>query len=309
MQRKFKTKVQQLKLLREKNIDTPQGSSKILMETNYNELIKKYGKFFIDNTKSLASSKYKKIYKDKTSVADIYKLLKFDRKLANLLLYEILDIEERVKSVFVYYTCSLKGEFSIYEKDAYDPNVDVDKVIKNINYLYNLIKQNISKDFINTDFKKYGRIPFYVLSEFITLGELYKLMDSIDPIITIEVAHHFKLSVHQLKSFINLLSKFRNACAHNDAVFSYSHGKASIAPTDVHNRYSLSVNEKCMHNHNLFACLLVIKHFKRKKEYSILINQIDKMFDTLCRKCVTINKNDLLDYIGVPATYKTMLLR
>ena len=138
---------------------------------------------------------------------------------------------------------------------------------------------------------------------------MYKLMDSIDPVVTIEVAHHFKLSVSQLKSFINLLSKFRNACAHNDVVFSYNYGKASIAPTDVHTKYNLSSNERCIYNHNLFACLLVIKHFKKKKEYSALINQIDSMFETLSRKCVTIEKNDLLDYIGVPRNYKVMLLK
>ena len=309
MQNKFKTKIQQLKLLRDKNVDTPNGSATILMETNYNELIKKYGKFFIDDTKSAASKKYKKIYKDNTSVTDIYKLLKFDRKLANLLLYEILDIEERVKSVFVYYTCSLKGEFSIYDKDAYDPSVNVQYVIDNISYVHNLVKRYIERDFISADFIRYGRIPFYVLSEFITLGELYKLMNSIDPVVTIEVANYFNLSVSQLKSFINLLSKFRNACAHNDAVFSYRYEKASIARTDVHIKYKLSSHFKKIYNNNLFACLLVIKHFKKKRDYTSLINQIDNLFDSLSRRCATINKDDLLDYIGVPKNYKNMLIK
>ena len=71
MRGKFKTKNQQLKLLREKNVNTPDGSAKILLESNYNELIKKYGKIFIDETKSQNSKKYKKIYKDNTSVPDI----------------------------------------------------------------------------------------------------------------------------------------------------------------------------------------------------------------------------------------------
>lgn len=309
MREKFKTKNQQLKLLRDKNVNTPNGSAKILLESNYNELIKKYGKIFIDETKSQNSKKYKKIYKDNTSVPDIYNLLKFDRKLANILLFEILNIEEKVKSVFVYYTCELKGEFSIYDKDAYDQNENIEKIVKNINYLYDLVGRNIKKEFINEDFKKYGRIPFYVLSEFITLGELYKLMDSINPVVTIKVAKHFKLTVSQLKSFVNLLSKFRNACAHNDVVFSYKYEKASIAPTIIHTKYNLSMGDKSTYNHNLFACLVVIKYFMKKKEYTSLINQIDLLMTTLEKKTTTIIKNELLDYIGVPQNYKEMLIK
>jgi len=41
MRGKFKTKNQQLTLLREKNVNTPDGSAKILLESNYNELIQK----------------------------------------------------------------------------------------------------------------------------------------------------------------------------------------------------------------------------------------------------------------------------
>lgn len=309
MQGKFKTKNQQLKLLREKNVNTPDGSSKILLESNYNELIKKYGKIFIDDAKSSASQKYKKIYKDGTSVTDIYNLLRFDRKLANTLLFEILNIEEKVKSVFVYYTCDLKGEFAIYDKNAYDPNEKIERIVKNINYMYDLVGRNISKPFINDDFKKYGRIPFYVLSEFITLGELYKLMDSIDPVVTVKVAQHFKITVAQLKSFINLLSKFRNACAHNDVVYSYKHEKACIATTDIHKKYNLKPGDSNIYNYNLFASLVVIKHFMKKKEYTTLINQIDNLFNQLEKKSTTLTKDDLLDYIGVPRNYKNMLLK
>lgn len=203
----------------------------------------------------------------------------------------------------------MKGEFAIYDKNAYDPNEKVENIIKNINYIYNLVGRNINKSFINEDFKKYGRIPFYVLSEFITLGELYKLMDSIDPKVTIIVAKHFSLSVSQLKSFINLLSKFRNACAHNDVVFSYKYEKASIAPTETHTKYKLNPGDKNIYNHNLFACLLVIKHFMKKKEYTTLINQIDSQFNSLEKKLTSISKIDLLNYIGVPVNYKEMLTK
>lgn len=309
MAAKFKTKNQQLKLLREKNVKTPNGSAAILLETNYNELIKKYGKIFIDDIKSQSSTKYKKIYKNGTSVKDIFNLLKFDRKLANMLLFEILNIEEKVKSVFVYYTCELKGEFAIYDKNAYDPNESIENIVKNINYIYDLVGRNIRKPFINDDFRKYGKIPFYVLSEFITLGELYKLMDSIDPVVTIKVSKHFNLSVSQLKSFINLLSKFRNACAHNDVVFSYKFQKASIAPTAIHTKYGLSTGDTSVYNHNLFACFLVIKHFMKKKEYSNLIKQFDLMLNSLEKKSTILTKNDLLTYIGVPLNYKDLLLK
>ena len=309
MENKFKTKNQQLKLLREKNVSTLNGSGKILMETNYNELIKKYGKFFVDSKKSENSTKYKKIYKDGTSVHDVLNLLKFDRKLANILLYEILDIEEKVKSVFVYHTCEMKGEFAIYEKDSYDRSKEIKIIVDNINYMYGIISKNVNKEFIKKDFEKYGRIPFYVLSEFITLGELYKLMDSIDPKVTIKVAKYFGLTAKQLKSFVNLLSKFRNACAHNDVVYSYTHNRAAISDTIVHKNHNLASGDGAIHNKNLFACLLVIKHFKRKKEYSVLINQVDNLMNILERKSDIITKDDLLNYIGVPTNYKEILTK
>jgi len=309
MKNKFKTKNQQLKLLREKNIITPNGSGKILIETNYNELIKKYGKFFLDDNLSNVQKKYKKIYKKGTSVFDIYNLLKFDRKLANLLLYEILEIEEKVKSVFVYYTCQIKGELAIYDKSAYDSNKNIEIIVKNINYLYGLVYRNIDKSFVNEDFKKYGDVPFYVLSEFITLGELYKLMDSIDPVVTIKVAKHFNISAKQLKSFVNLLSKFRNACAHNDVVFSYVHNKASISSTFVHKKYCLKDGDKYIYNKNLFACLLAIKYFKKSKEYFSFINKLDRMFSILEKNCNSIKKEDLLNYIGIPINFKDILTR
>lgn len=187
--------------------------------------------------------------------------------------------------------------------------MDIKIIAKNINYMYGIVNRNIDKPFIRDDFEKYGRIPFYVLSEFITLGELYTLMDSIDPIITIKVAHHFGLASNQLKSFVNLLSKFRNACAHNDVVFSYNHNKAAIASTSIHQKYNLANGDGVKHNKNLFACLLIIKYFKKKKEYTALINQIDNQMNILERKSSVINKQDLLNYIGMPANYKDILTK
>lgn len=303
----FKTKNQQLKLLREKNILTPPGSGQILLETNYNELIKKYGKIFIDPVKTAAQTKYKKIYKDGVSVIDIYHLLCLDRKLANILIEKILKIEEKIKSVFVYYVCELKGEFALYNKDCYNPAQEEKIIIMNINYLFTTVLRNVDRDFIKKDFVKYGQIPLYVLSEFITLGELYKYLNSIDPIITIKVAKHFDLTTSQLKSYVNLLSKFRNACAHNDVVYSYAYSKAAISPTSVHNRHGLSPNANAIYNYNLFACLAVIKEFMKKKEYDIFIREIDSLIISYTNKCTVLSTNDILNYCGIPLNYKQLL--
>ena len=119
----------------------------------------------------------------------------------------------------------------------------------------------------------------------------------------------FKTKNQQLKSFLNLLSKFRNACAHNDVVYSYTHNRAAISDTIVHKNHNLASGDGAIHNKNLFACLLVIKHFKRKKEYSVLINQVDNLMNILERKSDIITKDDLLNYIGVPTNYKEILTK
>ena len=80
----------------------------------------------------------------------------------------------------------------------------------------------------------------------------------------------------------------------------------------LNNQYDIIISigrDNAIYNHNLFACLVVIKYFMKKKEYTSLINQIDSLMTMLEKKTTTIIKNELLDYIGVPQNYKEMLTK
>lgn len=113
---------------------------------------------------------------------------------------------------------------------------------------YKYIKHNI-----NT----YGSVPLWVLIQSLTLGNISKMYNFSNNKLQSQVAREFKnIYGPNLSSMLNVLSKFRNVCAHGERLYNYT-TKNEIKALPI---YANIDNYTPTSRNNLFAVYICIKY-------------------------------------------------
>ena len=306
MEKIFKTINEQIDILKDKGliIEDEDYAKETLLRENY---------FFIMGYRHLfmKSSKENKFIAG-TTFDELYALFTFDTSFRNIIFKNVLVIENQLKSVISY---QLSKKYGYREKDYLNPKnftSDHDKV-RRVRDLVNKMKRQIR---INANshnatmhyMNNYGYIPLWVLVKVLSFGivcELYTILKKEDQI---EVAETFNTVPSVLEDILIILSNYRNLCAHEDIVFEHKTERV-IPDTKYHQIMKIPKmdGEYIYGKNDIFALIIIFKILLSKKDFRLMMKEIEYELELLDGKIDTISINKVLDRMGFPQNYMDII--
>ncbi len=163
----------QIARLKEKGISCEKtNEKKYLIRKGYFNLINGYEKPFISGKHENGNHKYL----PGTSIKKIYRILKFDRRLSDMLLKNITHVEEEISTIAgykIHLICTITNS-SWSDIESYDLKLDkaiIKKLIKKIKEEIEIAKNN-NNDYIIHYSKKADKIPIWIMTKIIKFTTL-----------------------------------------------------------------------------------------------------------------------------------------
>ena len=306
--RPFKNIKEQIRLLDSRGIriDTYakyKRAKQYLLTNNYYNLVNGYGRFFLINTN---------LYRD-TTFDELTQLYEFDTVIRNSFFSATLTAEKHLRGVVAYYIserCSKSNKAEAYrDRDFYSK--DIYYVRKKI---WEIIDKNINSkndNPIKNHYVKHGEVPFWVIVNYLTFSDLYKILKNV-PNIQSKVARKmqsflkekFTLTTSytekELLSFMYNIYELRNVCAHGNRLLDFRCKRNVVYYQPLHSRYNIQRNEPRQSVYHIF---IVLQCFLSNAEYAILHNTIRKRMNYLENKLSSISHNKILRLLGFPCNW------
>lgn len=218
MEKEFKTYKEQIRLLKSKRliINDEDHAIEVLHNVSYFALINGYKKPFKGTDGN---------YLENTTFEDIEQLYLFDEQLRIFMLKQLLSIERRVKSSISYHFSKQFRETNAYFNVN---NFDYTGFkVEKINELVSILK-NIHDDNKRSYIKHYkehhnDEIPLWVLINAMTFGQISKMYSLFKESTQQRICNDFNIpSQREMEQILNMITLFRNVCAHNERLYDYN---------------------------------------------------------------------------------------
>ncbi|MEG0250229.1 MAG: Abi family protein [Peptostreptococcus sp.] len=298
----FKTTNQMLKILRNRNLIIKNGSEakRFLERENYYCVINGYKDLFLDKDRS-SSEDY---YKDGSSIFEIFELFKMDRELRNILLPELIKFESFIKTSVAYYFHESYPDKNSYL--AFENYTSDTKKTKDILLVISVLSSNISKQKKNAVtyyIEKYQHCPLWVLTNYLTFGNISKLYKVCESSVRLQIAkevsrhyyNNYKTKIHisaeMLDECLGVAVMLRNVCAHDERLYNY---KTRFKEGSLER----SLNYDKLRNKNIFSIVVLLKLFLPKNEYKMFLKKLENFIHTYNTSFTTISIDDIINAIG-----------
>lgn len=308
MDKPFKTYDELLELLESRRVCFENDNDKaralhILKQVGYYNLINGYKDIFLaiyaDGTE---------LFKDGTTVDEIYALYEFDRELRDIFFKSIIDVEVNIKSLLSYEFSKKYGHdnyliFKNFNTDGRDSNKQVASLIATI---HSQIAKKSTDPSIAHYLNNYGYIPLWVLNNILTLGTISKFYSLMKQQDKQAVSASFDIMDNELQSMLMYLSSVRNFCAHGNRLYCYK-SRSPLVDMPLHEELQIHrkrSGEYFYGKRDLFACIIALKYLTPKDAFSRLISEIEIVIDILCEKMRILTKDKLLFSMGFPGNWK-----
>lgn len=311
--KEFKTIDEQIEVLKKRGliIEDEERAKKYLLSQNYYNLINGYAKFF---------PRENDVYIAQTTFDEITNLYVFERDFKQAMLSSILEAEKHIRAIFSYrFSEMYKNEpYAYLNINCYDKNkiLMATKVISNLSQTVISHSNKKNKNSIAHYVKKHKHVPIWVLVNYISFGELKRLLSLTTKKLQNKVSKDFLEFINQnipdttepfhpenLSSFLDNMNEFRNICAHNNRILGFRCRQNTKYWNPLHSKYNISQDDNRRSAYEVFVSL---QCFLSKNEYAILHNTLRKRFGVLSNKLKTISINDVLDELGFPKDWNTV---
>jgi len=290
------------KLEHEKNLVIADRSyaETVLKRLSYFALISGYKKLFMNPTT------WK--YKDNTTFEEVVALYRFDENLRGLFLKYLLQIEQAMRSMLSYYFTEKHGEMqSAY---LYPLNYDNSpRKMQALNTLIGVLKtlaiNSMDYPYINHHRSKHNNVPLWVLAKVLTFGNISKMYQCFTQDLKVKVSKNYtSVNEKELVQYLKVLSKFRNVCAHNDRLFSFT-TKDDIPDTVIHAKLGVSKkgNQYVYGKNDLFGLVIAFRYLLQKEEFILFKRSLAKEIERFIAKTTHITYNELLHEMGFPINW------
>jgi abortive infection bacteriophage resistance protein len=252
-------------------------------------------------------------YKNNTSFEDIYSLYIFDKMLKLIILDPILEIEQKLKTI---YTNNYSSRYGFKINDILNSN-NYDLTNNYLNdTLSNLDKQ--LNDFGNKNKavmfyrNNYSFIPLWVYMKILSFGmirDMFYVSKTSDKDYMKNKLTKEKININETANMLRLLVRVRNICCHDDILLSFVDDKLGIKTTKYHNFFNLKKdknNNIIQGKKDLFAILISIKFFSSKERFNILINNLSNLINEYDEQFNSLNKNQLLSIMHLPEDFEKL---
>lgn len=316
----FKTLDQQLKILEDRNLkfNDKKEAKQYLLEYNYYNVVNAYSKFFINSDTSK--------YYDDVYFEDILEIHHFDKVVKTVIFEGIIEAERHFKSILAYCYCKhfKNGLYSYLDIKTYGSK-DIIKVSRQISNFANTLNYYKEKKRNNNSIKHYYKVhsvvPFWVLVDYLTLGEVtyfYNLLpDKIKNDVAKELAKFVKdnLSTTSIKDIhfnviqkgLENLTELRNITAHNNKMLETTLKNDLPFYADIHTPLNILNSDN---RQSIYNSILYLKFFINYNQYAKINNTIRKRMNNLRGKIKNHSyTNKLFSSIGLPNELQIMQLK
>lgn len=272
---------EQVQILKSRNliIDNEEKAKSILEKINYYRL-----------------SAYMLTYKtndgmyEGASIEEVYNLYTFDKKLRNLILPMLEDVEISFRTHISHLLAHKYG--SLGYKDY--------RNFRNENYhriMMDILKAEINRSdeiFVSHHKQKYkGEFPIWVIIEVATFGDLSKMYNNLLEKDQDEIAHkYYKTKGDFIRTWLYSLSNLRNRCAHYGRLYNK---KLTITP-----KLFKVAKKKGIKNDTIFADIYIIGRLSNdKEEWEHFVTNLSALIEQY-----TVVE---LKYLGFPEDWENIL--
>ena len=276
--KRFLTYDEQISFLSEQKqliIEDQEYAKRILFQTGYFALVNGYKRIF----KNPQTNKFQVGVR----FEDVYGMYCFDRNLRSILLKYILICEQTIKSSLSYHFCQIYGE----DQKAYLNPINYlqsenhSRIIKKlIQKMSAQLNENSSYYYIRHYVKRYQSVPFWVLVNTLTLGQVSKMYSCQKSRVKIQICKDFgEIRENELERMLSIMTKFRNVCAHNDRLFNF---KTQDALPDLLIHQMLQIPRRlgryCCGKEDLFAQVIILKMLFQEEDFEWFYTELKQCF-------------------------------
>lgn len=276
--KRFLTYDEQISFLSEQKqliIEDQEYAKRILFQTGYFALVNGYKRIF----KNPQTNKFQVGVR----FEDVYGMYCFDRNLRSILLKYILICEQTIKSSLSYHFCQIYGE----DQKAYLNPINYlqsenhSRIIKKlIQKMSAQLNESSSYYYIRHYVKRYQSVPFWVLVNTLTLGQVSKMYSCQKSRVKIQICKDFgEIRENELERMLSIMTKFRNVCAHNDRLFNF---KTQDALPDLLIHQMLQIPRRlgryCCGKEDLFAQVIILKMLLQEEDFEWFYTELKQCF-------------------------------
>lgn len=276
--KRFLTYDEQISFLSEQKqliIEDQEYAKRILFQTGYFALVNGYKRIF----KNPQTNKFQVGVR----FEDVYGMYCFDRNLRSILLKYILICEQTIKSSLSYHFCQIYGE----DQKAYLNPINYlqsenhSRIIKKlIQKMSAQLNENSSYYYIRHYVKRYQSVPFWVLVNTLTLGQVSKMYSCQKSRVKIQICKDFgEIRENELERMLSIMTKFWNVCAHNDRLFNF---KTQDALPDLLIHQMLQIPRRlgryCCGKEDLFAQVIILKMLLQEEDFEWFYTELKQCF-------------------------------
>lgn len=303
--RVFKETQEQIEIQKARGLEISNDvtTQRIIELENYYKLFNGYKKPFLDPTK------IDETYLPGTKFNEIYSLYLFDKELRNLFIRYILEIENNIKSVLAHEFSRKYGHDNYLRVSNFDTSVQpgerktkaqkVGEISDLISNLQHEVARQLSKNnsMISHYMLDYGYVPLWVLVNTLTIGTISVFYSHLKQQDQNNIGRFFSLKPNELKPILQVLTLYRNACAHDERLYNLKSMNRNMRPNNIKalpihvalgipkntgNNYMAGVND-------LFAIVLIFKTLLSKETFKAFYNLLDSLIQDLSSKLTTIS--------------------
>lgn len=311
----------QLRKLRSRGMIISNGSraKRIIELENYYNLINGYKQPFLASSYNGTDEKYL----EGTKFDEVYALYLFDRELRNIFIRYILEIENNVKSVLAHEFAGKYGHDNYLKISNFDISVKkwekktaaqkLGEISDLISGLQHEIARQLSKNnpMMSHYMLEYGYVPLWVLVNTLTLGTLSTFYSYLKQKDQNDIGKHFLLKPEEMSSFLQVLTIYRNACAHDERLYNLKALRRSTKPNSIrtmpiHRALGIPINSSnnpVFGKNDLFAIVIVFKTMLPKKSFNKFFSALKKQMDELATSLTTISIHKIEQEMGFPSNW------
>lgn len=253
-----------------------------------------------------------RVYVEGATFEELYALFTFDRNFRNIIFKNLLIIENNMKSIMSY---QLSKKYGYKEKDYMKASnfTQDSKKVRQVNDLIKKMKRQIRVNGSQHSatyhyISNYGYIPLWILVKVLSFGLIGELFSVLKVEDQLSIAEIYDLNVEVLSTYLNILSNYRNLCAHEDILFE-RRIERNIVDTKYHRMLNIPImdDEYIYGKNDLFAVIIILKQMLSPDEFRSLINEVGYEVDFLRGKIKCIPFEKILDRMGFPNNWRDIL--
>lgn len=282
-------------------------------EVGAKQLLHRYGYFaLISGYKDLLKNPTTKNYRDGTTFDDIVAIFYFDQQLRELTFRYISLVERQIRSLLSYAFCDTYGEDQAayltpanYDNSTRKKRKEVNELIQR--YLIPLVSKPTQYEYIEHQKRKHHNVPLWALVNAMTFGSLSKMYAFSSSRVQAAVSVEFQnLNEVQLRQLLEVLTDFRNVCAHNERLFTHRCVKHDIPDLLIHKKLAITKRgqEYIYGKRDYFSVVIALRYLLPNNDFLEFKAQLSRLIDKVVASNRQLSIRAFLEIMGFPKNWK-----